>query len=100
MPDHRPPPIPCDRCGRFLLAGATRYVMRLRLTADFDGYLPEPEAGETAESLFAAAEAMETGELEAQVDQLLAFAICPACRLTILRDPLQRGGGGPNGSLQ
>lgn len=88
-----------------MAAGAPRYVMRLTLISDFDGYLPEPEPGETAQRLL---QAIEQEAASASEEDLLegviltrAFLLCPPCRTRIARDPLQRGDGeGPAGRLQ
>jgi hypothetical protein len=80
----------CDRCSVLLSPGASHYWMSLRLTAGFDGYLPEPEPGESTGNLIAACENLNADELEAQVDQEMSFTLCPACRNHIALDPLHR----------
>ncbi len=101
MPPKPPPPIPCDRCSIPLTPGAPRYVMTLRMTSDFDGYLPEPPPGETAHTLLAQLQAADAEDLEAEVDLKRVYTVCPSCRVVILSNPLQRvGGEGPSGALQ
>ena len=87
-----PPAVPCDRCGRSLPPGSDRYVMTLRFTADFDGYIPDPADGETLEAAVALCFEGSEDELEAQVDERLAFTVCPRCRKTLRTNPLQKHG--------
>ena len=81
----------CDRCGTTLKRGATRYVLGLRVTCDWDGYLPEPEPGASPAALIQSLDYLSADEADAEVDLKLAFTVCPPCRAHILADPLQRG---------
>jgi hypothetical protein len=94
-----PPAVVCDRCGASIAAGADRALMRLSLTAGFDGYIPEPRDEDV--DLQAAVLACHTAteeELEEQVHLERAFTLCQLCRTHIARNPLQRpaskGGSG------
>ena len=81
----------CDRCDRTLPDGETRYVLTLRLTADFDGHLPEgARPGESLDTVLKQCMALPEDALNAQVDLALAFTVCPPCRAVIVRNPLQR----------
>ena len=81
----------CNRCDRTLPDGETRYVLTLRVTADFDGHLPEgSKPGESLDTVLEQCVALPEDELNAQVDLALAFTVCPPCRSMILRNPLQR----------
>ena len=95
-----PPPLSCDRCRVPISRGAPHYDLALRLTAGFDGYLPEPAAGEEPAHALAACLALDEESLAAQVDQRFAFTVCPACRNHIALDPLQRSLAGPPKAAQ
>ncbi len=84
----RAPEIVCDRCGKCMAAGSPHYTMKLQLRAGFDGWIQMPEAGETATDFIAACENLDSTELEAQVNQELAFTLCPPCRNHVALDPL------------
>jgi hypothetical protein len=81
----------CDRCDRTLPDGDTRYVLTVRMTADFDGHLPEgARPGESLDAILEQCAALPEDELNAQVDLALAFTVCPPCRAVIVNNPLQR----------
>ena len=80
----------CDRCNIPIQRGNPYYLVRLRLTAGFDGYLPDPGVSDTSEDLLALCDNLDAGSLEAQVDEHLEFKVCPSCRYHIALDPLQR----------
>ena len=91
----------CDRCNRVLSPGENRYVMTLRLTADFDGHLPsEGDSGLSLEALVAQCEALSEQELDAQVDEVRAYTLCGPCRQHIGGNPLQRAIGADHGGGQ
>ena len=72
--------------------------MSLRLTAGFDGVLPEPGPHETLEAALDACVALSTESLEDGVDASRVYRLCPACAAHISANPLQRAdGGGPLG---
>jgi hypothetical protein len=81
----------CDRCGRALAPGSIKYNVQVRITADWDEHLPEAAAHETMASMLEVAAGKSETELDHDVDQALAFTICPKCRRALLADPLARG---------
>ena len=87
----------CDRCGQTLASGATRYVLSLRVTSDWDGHVSE--TSESREELLALLDQMSAQAAEAEVDLQLAYTVCPGCRKKILQNPLQRPGGRARGQV-
>ena len=72
----------CDRCGKELEQGCLSYVVRIRIVADFDGVLLEPEEGFEHE-LKQALEQLETAspeELEKEVYEEMTLFLCKSCR--------------------
>jgi len=88
----------CDRCGQDLAPGELKYILRLSITADFDGYLNESDTGKLdSGALLAELEMRSPEELEEDICLERAFLLCPHCRAAVLSDPLAtgHGGGGP-----
>jgi hypothetical protein len=85
----------CDRCGRELALGSTKYRVYMEITSDWDGYLPEAEGEEGADPADWIEEAAKLDEatLEDQVHMELTLLVCPSCRRELLSD-LDRGGDG------
>lgn len=91
----------CRRCGKPKKAGDIFYLVRMTLTCDFDGELPEREEGildkEIKEQLDQA-EQKEEQELMDEVFQELSFYICKDCRDWLVKswmgkDNSSRGAG-------
>ena len=85
-----PPAIACHRCQETIAPGGPRTELKLTMTAGFDGFIPEPEPGETPHSALKACEAEDSQTLEESVHLERHFTLCPTCRNVILKDPLQR----------
>ncbi len=79
----------CYRCDRLLPDGAARYVVSIRVTADFDGHLPtvgDPEA--EIERILALVEGRTARSLSDEVDSEMSFLLCPRCRVLWTDNPL------------
>lgn len=75
----------CDRCGRELALGSTKYQFHLEVQADWDGYLPPSEGDvDFSETLKEAAQ-LDQETLEDQVHLEINMLICPKCRAEILK---------------
>lgn len=83
------------RCGKRLPEGSLKYVVDIRVYADFDGVLnlPGEDIEEEVHRLMGKIERMDPGELEKDVYQEMAFLVCKGCRDTFVEDPLSRGEG-------
>jgi len=85
----------CLKCGKRLPEGSLKYVVDIRVYADFDGVLniPEGDIEEEVHRLMAKIERMDPHELERDVYQEMAFLLCKGCRDIFVEDPLSRGEG-------
>ena len=83
------------KCGKRLPEGSLKYVVNIRVYADFDGVLnlPGGDIEEEVHRLMGEIERMDPGELEKDVYQEMAFLLCKGCRDTFVEDPLSRGEG-------
>ncbi len=72
-----------------------KYVVDIRVYADFDGVLslPGEDIEEEVHRLMGEIERMDPGELEKDVYQEMAFLLCKGCRDRFVEDPLSRGEG-------
>jgi hypothetical protein len=75
--------------------GSLKYVVDIRVYADFDGVLnlPGEDIEEEVHRLMGKIERMDPGELEKDVYQEMAFVLCKGCRDRFVEDPLSRGEG-------
>ena len=72
----------CWRCGKKLSAGSLVYVAHIRVFAEFDGVLLEPE-GEMDQQLRQLIDEMENTdpkELEKEVYEEYSLLLCKSCR--------------------
>ena len=77
----------CDRCDAELPLGATRYRVRIEITSDWDGYLPDMDLDEHAKDrLLQQLANLDEQTLEDQVHMELALTLCPACRAHFLEE--------------
>ena len=85
----------CVKCGKSLPEGSLKYVVDIRVYADFDGVLnfPEGDIEEEVDRLMGEIEMMDPHELERDVYQEIAFLLCKGCRDRFVEDPLSRGEG-------
>jgi len=83
------------RCGKDLPEGSLKYVVDIRVYADFEGVLrfPEEDIEEEVSRLMTEIEKMDPKELERDVYQEMAFLLCKGCRDRFVEDPLSRGEG-------
>jgi len=84
----------CDRCGRELPLGGTKYRLHLEVQADWDGYLPESDRDVDFTETLREAARLDQETLENQVHLELNMLICPKCRLEILH-VVESGSVGP-----
>ncbi len=72
----------CFRCGKRLQPGGLNYVVNIRVFADFDGILLEPEEGvdQQLRHLFRQVEEMDPEELEKEVYEEFNLLLCKSCR--------------------
>jgi hypothetical protein len=85
----------CVKCGKSLPEGSLKYVVDIRIYADFDGVLslPEGDIEEEVNRLMGEVERMDPRELERDVYQEIAFLLCKKCRDRFMEDPLSRDEG-------
>jgi hypothetical protein len=72
----------CFRCGKELLPGSLTYVAHIRVFADFDGVLLEPEGGidRQLKQMFEQIEQSDPKELEKEVYEEFTLLLCKSCR--------------------
>jgi hypothetical protein len=85
----------CVKCGKSLPQGSLKYVVDIRVYADFDGVLnlPEGDIEEEVHRLMEEIERMDPGELERDVYQEMVVLLCKRCRDRFVEDPLGRSQG-------
>jgi hypothetical protein len=83
----------CDRCGRELPLGATKYRAYVEITSEWDGFLPDVDGDEEVNvaDLIEKASRLDDAALEEQVHMEANLLLCPQCRKEILAS--LRGGG-------
>ena len=74
----------CDGCNRDLSMGSPKFNVRIEVTSDFDGFLPEDtsegDMSDRFRELFEQIEALTSDELEAEVQVEYEMCLCPECR--------------------
>lgn len=72
----------CSRCGKRLPPGGLAYVANLRVFADFDGVLLEPEEGvdQQVKQVLDQIRGSDPGELEQDVYEEFTLLLCKRCR--------------------
>ena len=72
----------CIRCGKKLPPGSLAYVIHIRVFADFDGLLLEPEEGvdQQLKQLLKQIENSDPKELEKDVYEEFTLILCKSCR--------------------
>lgn len=77
----------CDRCHSELPLGSTQYKVRIEITSDFDGYLPDMDESDQLQSqILTQLAQLDEQTLEDQVHMELNLTLCPACRARFLED--------------
>jgi len=86
----------CCKCGKCLPEGSARYIVSIRLFADFDGNVEISERNEDDQDnidyLIQCLEGLEDKEVESDVRDEMAFLLCRPCRNRFGRNPLNRPG--------
>lgn len=72
----------CWRCGKKLEPGGLVYVVQIRVFADFDGILTEPEGevDEQLSQLIRQVERADPEEMEKDVYEEYTLLLCKSCR--------------------
>ena len=73
----------CDGCDKDLPLGTSRYTVRVEITSDFDGFLPETDDGDPEEALCSVLDQidrMTEEELEDDVHLEAEMTLCKSCR--------------------
>ena len=90
------PNIRCSKCKRILPGGGTKYIVKIDITADFDGILPEYEE-EELDKTYKEVLDLDAAKLSADVHQEIIFLICKVCKdafvNTVLKNFVQPGFG-------
>ena len=78
----------CDRCNIDLPPGSTKYTLRLEITSEWDGYLPDTDDRKENElsEILEKATKLDEKTLEDQVHMELTLTLCPSCREQFLED--------------
>jgi hypothetical protein len=86
----------CWRCGKELQQGSLTYVIHIRVLADFDGVLLEPEEGVDRQmrELLDQIEKSDPKELEKDVFEEITLLVCTSCRDRFV-DEIQHPWEGP-----
>ncbi|MDP8222400.1 MAG: hypothetical protein P9L99_03505 [Candidatus Lernaella stagnicola] len=74
----------CDRCGRELPLGATKYHAFVEITSVWDGFLPASARDESLAKLVEETAKMDEETLENQVHMEIDLTLCPQCRHKLL----------------
>ena len=74
----------CQLCGVSLPPGSWKYVLKLEIWADFDGYLPEIDNPSKVQAILKEMEEADPLELEEEVHLTRYLLICPSCRANIM----------------
>ena len=81
----------CDRCDRDIPLGNAQYKIRVEVTSDFDGFLPEDveeavSQEQETHSLLEEIENLTASELEADVHLEMEMTLCKPCRDRFLEE--------------
>ena len=84
----------CCKCGKNLPEGSVRYIVSIRLFADFDGNIEIAEGNEddqdSIEYLMQCLEGLENTELESDIRDEMVFLLCRRCRNRFGLNPLNK----------
>ena len=72
----------CSRCSKTLPVGSLTYVVNVRVFADFDGVLLEPEEGIDRQltEVLEQVEELDPKDLEKEVYEEFSLVLCKRCR--------------------
>ncbi|MBE9537188.1 MAG: hypothetical protein IMF07_08415 [Proteobacteria bacterium] len=86
----------CCKCGKYLPEGSARYIVSIRLFADFDDNIEISEGSEgdqdSIEYLLQCLEGFDDKEAESYTNDEMAFLLCRPCRNRFGRNPLNKPG--------
>ncbi len=86
--------ITCDRCGKPLPAGSSKYLIIIQATADFDGFLGVEDFRYSSDSQLeklAYELNNERGDKTMKdVFEKKALILCPACKKAFMENPLNQ----------
>lgn len=81
----------CSKCKKELPPGSTKYILSIRLFADFDGHVETSDGEHNIEDIEELIDALSTHDedkAEKDVHQEMAFLLCRNCRNDFSRNPL------------
>jgi len=80
----------CSKCGENFYEGSLKYIVRIKVIADFDGHIgnDSDEDSLDLESLIGQIERATPETLENDIHQEMAFLLCKDCRDSFARNPL------------
>ncbi len=85
--------VTCDRCGKPLPAGSSKYLIIIQATADFDGFLriedDKYSSDAQLERLIQSLKEEPEGQAMKDVFEKKALILCPACKKAFMENPLQ-----------
>lgn len=86
----------CCKCGKNLPEGSAKYIVSIRLYADFDGNIEIAEENEgnkdSIEYLIECLEGLDNKEPESEIREEMAFLLCRPCRNRFGKNPLNKPG--------
>ena len=80
----------CCKCGESLYEGSLKYIVRIKVLADFDGCIKSETEGDDLDALIGKMDGSSVEELENDVHQEMAFLLCKDCREIFVKNPLNR----------
>jgi len=91
----------CFRCGNDLRPGSLKYVVHIRVYADFDGLLSisDEDIEGAMDRILEAVESRDPSDLEREVYQEIGFYLCKGCRDRFVRDTTTIGAPGDSGVM-
>ncbi len=85
--------IQCDRCGKVLPPGSTKYLIVIQATADFDGFFGIEDFKYSSdlelEKLIQGLSREPDGKAMKDVFEKKALILCPACKKAFMENPLR-----------
>ena len=84
--------IKCDRCGKVLPPGSTKYLVIIQATADFDGFFGIEDFKYSSdlqlEKLIQGLSKEPDGKAMKDVFEKKALILCPDCKKAFMKNPL------------
>ncbi len=86
----------CCKCGKNLPEGSPRYIVSIRLFADYDGNIEISDGNkddqDSIDYLIRCLEGLDDKEPENDIRDEMAFLLCRPCRNRFGRNPLNKPG--------